>query len=168
MGYLISSEARRARRDARGASAAPILLTGRVPLRYYAMMLALTSGGLSMLGMAQGLRLMLLLVGRGCDAINHFFAERCVPCEHLTSEIPVERLIFCGVASLIIERVLPLPRGRSLGGRRRIVFPSGIDPVKLDLVAGLTGGNITGVSHFSVALEGMSQAGGSPWAVDSH
>ena len=40
------------------------------------------------------------------------------------------------------------PRGRSLGGRRRIVFPSGIDPVKLDLVAGLTGGNITGVSHF--------------------
>jgi hypothetical protein len=39
------------------------------------------------------------------DAINHFFAERCVPCEHLTSEIPVERLIFCGVASLIIERV---------------------------------------------------------------
>ena len=29
------------------------------------MMLALISGGLSMMGMAQGLRLLLLLVGRG-------------------------------------------------------------------------------------------------------
>ena len=38
---------------------------GRVPLRYYAMTLALISGGLSMMGMAQGLRLLLLLVGRG-------------------------------------------------------------------------------------------------------
>jgi hypothetical protein len=37
---------------------------GRVPLRYYAMMLALISGGISMMGMAQGLRLLLLLVGR--------------------------------------------------------------------------------------------------------
>jgi hypothetical protein len=42
-----------------------LVQTGRVPLRYYAMMLALISGGLSMMGMAQGLRLLLLLVGRG-------------------------------------------------------------------------------------------------------
>jgi hypothetical protein len=28
------------------------------------------------------------------DAINHFFAERSVPCEHLTPEIPIECLIF--------------------------------------------------------------------------
>jgi hypothetical protein len=37
---------------------------GQVPLRYYAMMLALISGGLSMMAMAQGLRLLLLIVGR--------------------------------------------------------------------------------------------------------
>ena len=42
-----------------------LVQTGRVPLRYYAMMLALISGGLRMMGMAQGLRLLLLLVGRG-------------------------------------------------------------------------------------------------------
>ena len=42
-----------------------LVQTGRSPLRYYAMMLALISGGLSMMGMAQGLRLLLLLVGRG-------------------------------------------------------------------------------------------------------
>src|SRR3954447_24719396 len=42
-----------------------LVQTGRVPLRYYAMMLALISGGLSMMGMAQGLRLLLLLVVRG-------------------------------------------------------------------------------------------------------
>jgi hypothetical protein len=28
------------------------------------------------------------------DAISHLFAERSVPCEHLTAEIPIERLIF--------------------------------------------------------------------------
>ena len=38
--------------------------TGRVPLRYYAMTVALISVGLSMIGMGQGLRLLLLLVGR--------------------------------------------------------------------------------------------------------
>jgi hypothetical protein len=38
--------------------------TGRVPLRYYAMMVALISGGLSMIGIGQALRLLLLLVGR--------------------------------------------------------------------------------------------------------
>ncbi len=37
-----------------------LVRAGRVPLRYYAMMLALTSGGISMMGMAQGLRLLLL------------------------------------------------------------------------------------------------------------
>ena len=42
-----------------------LVRTGRSPLRYYAMMLALLSGGLSMMGMAQGLRLLLLLVVRG-------------------------------------------------------------------------------------------------------
>jgi hypothetical protein len=38
--------------------------TGRIPLRYYAMTVALISGGLSMIGIGQGLRLLLLLVGR--------------------------------------------------------------------------------------------------------
>jgi hypothetical protein len=38
--------------------------TGRVPLRYYAMMVALISGGIGMIGIGQGLRLLLLLVGK--------------------------------------------------------------------------------------------------------
>jgi hypothetical protein len=33
-----------------------------VPLRYFAMVIALISGGLSMIGVAQGLRLLLLIV----------------------------------------------------------------------------------------------------------
>jgi hypothetical protein len=36
--------------------------TGQSSLRYYAMMLALISGGLGMIGIAQGLRLLLLIV----------------------------------------------------------------------------------------------------------
>ena len=38
--------------------------TGRVPFRYYALMVGLLSGGVSMIGLAQGLRLLLLLVGK--------------------------------------------------------------------------------------------------------
>jgi hypothetical protein len=37
--------------------------TGRVPFRYYAMMVGLISGGLGMIG-RQGLRLLLLIVGK--------------------------------------------------------------------------------------------------------
>ncbi len=37
----------------------------RLPMRYYAMVVGLISGGISMIGIAQGLRLLLLLVGRG-------------------------------------------------------------------------------------------------------
>jgi hypothetical protein len=37
--------------------------SGRVPLRYYAVVAGLISSGLSMIGIAQGLRLLLLLVG---------------------------------------------------------------------------------------------------------
>jgi len=39
-----------------------ILMHEVVPLRYYAMVIALMSGGLSMIGLAQGLRLLLLIV----------------------------------------------------------------------------------------------------------
>jgi hypothetical protein len=39
-----------------------ILMQEVVPLRYYAMVIALISGGLSMIGLAQGLRLLLLTV----------------------------------------------------------------------------------------------------------
>jgi hypothetical protein len=38
--------------------------SGRVPLRYYAVVATLTSGGLSMIGIAQGLRLLLLVVAK--------------------------------------------------------------------------------------------------------
>ena len=38
--------------------------TGHVPFRYYAMMVGLISGGLGMIGIGQGLRLLLLLVGK--------------------------------------------------------------------------------------------------------
>jgi hypothetical protein len=37
---------------------------GRVPFRYYALMVGLMSEGLGLIGIAQGLRLLLLLVGR--------------------------------------------------------------------------------------------------------
>src|SRR5262249_23828300 len=39
--------------------------TGRVPFRYYAMMVGLISGGLGMIGIGQGLRLLLLILGKG-------------------------------------------------------------------------------------------------------
>ena len=38
--------------------------TGRVPFRYYAMMVGLISGGLGMIGIGQGLRLLLLFLGK--------------------------------------------------------------------------------------------------------
>jgi hypothetical protein len=38
--------------------------TGRVPFRYYAMMVGLISGGLGMIGIGQGLRLLLLILGK--------------------------------------------------------------------------------------------------------
>ena len=31
---------------------------------------------------------------RLCDALSQLFAERSVPCEHLTAEIPIKQLIF--------------------------------------------------------------------------
>jgi hypothetical protein len=55
---------------ASGALGAMILLfeevgkTERVPWRYYAMVVGLISCGLSMMGIGQGLRLLLLLVGK--------------------------------------------------------------------------------------------------------
>jgi hypothetical protein len=39
--------------------------TERVPLRYYAMVVGLISGGLGMVGIGQGLRLLLLILGKG-------------------------------------------------------------------------------------------------------
>ena len=36
----------------------------RVPFRYYAMMVGLISGGLGMIGVGQGLRLLLLLIAK--------------------------------------------------------------------------------------------------------
>jgi len=38
--------------------------TGRVPFRYYAMMVVLISGGLGLIGIGQGLRLLLLILGK--------------------------------------------------------------------------------------------------------
>ena len=38
--------------------------TERVPFRYYAMVVGLISGGLGMIGIGQGLRLLLLIVGK--------------------------------------------------------------------------------------------------------
>ena len=38
--------------------------TGRVPFRYYAMMVGLLSGGLGLIGVGQGLRLLLLILGK--------------------------------------------------------------------------------------------------------
>jgi len=38
--------------------------TERVPFRYYAMIMGLISGGLGMIGIGQGLRLLLLIVGK--------------------------------------------------------------------------------------------------------
>ena len=38
--------------------------TERVPFRYYAMMVGLISGGLGMIGIGQGLRLLLLILGK--------------------------------------------------------------------------------------------------------
>src|SRR5262249_18553017 len=41
--------------------------TERVPFRYYAIMVGLISGGLAMIGIGQGLRLLLLIVGKPHD-----------------------------------------------------------------------------------------------------
>jgi hypothetical protein len=51
---------------ATGALGSVLILTLEevVPLRYYAMVIALISGGLSMIGIAQGLRRLLLLIVR--------------------------------------------------------------------------------------------------------
>jgi uncharacterized membrane protein YsdA (DUF1294 family) len=38
--------------------------TERVPFRYYAMMVGLISGGLGIIGIGQGLRLLLLILGK--------------------------------------------------------------------------------------------------------
>jgi hypothetical protein len=38
--------------------------TERVPFRYYAMMVGLISGGLGLIGIGQGLRLLLLILGK--------------------------------------------------------------------------------------------------------
>jgi hypothetical protein len=39
--------------------------TERVPFRYYAMVVVLISGGLGMIGIGQGLRRLLLILGKG-------------------------------------------------------------------------------------------------------
>jgi hypothetical protein len=40
--------------------------TEHVPFRYYAMMVGLISGGLGLIGIGQGLRLLLLILGKEC------------------------------------------------------------------------------------------------------
>ena len=39
--------------------------TERVPFRYYAMVVGLISGGLGLIGIGQGLRLLVLILGKG-------------------------------------------------------------------------------------------------------
>ena len=41
--------------------------TERVQFRYYAMVVGLISGGLAMIGIGQGLRLLLLILGKACE-----------------------------------------------------------------------------------------------------
>jgi hypothetical protein len=41
--------------------------TGRVPFRYYAMMVGLISGGLGLIGIGQGLRLLLLIIAKALN-----------------------------------------------------------------------------------------------------
>jgi hypothetical protein len=41
-----------------------VMASGQVPLRYYAVVATLISGGLTMIGVAQGLRLLLLIIAK--------------------------------------------------------------------------------------------------------